>query len=171
MGIVDLIEHSTFATFVRESPSLLGYTTFLSLHAMGLAVVAGLSTVVSLRLLGLMPSIPVRPLRKLFPLMYIGFWVNALSGLALFAANLSGLLENTMFYAKMVFIVFAVVWMIRLRRQVFSDEALSAVVSAPAAVPAGARSLAIWSLVFWSAALVAGRMTAYPYFMQSWFGI
>jgi hypothetical protein len=171
MGIVDLIQNSAFATFVREAPSLLGYTAFLSLHAMGLAVVAGLNAVIAGRLLGLVPSIPVRPLRKLFPLMYIGFWVNALSGVALLAANLGGLLENTMFFAKMVLIVFAVICMIMLKRRVFTDAALDALGTDAAAVPAGAKSLAIWSLVFWGGAIVVGRMVAYPYFMQSWFGI
>jgi hypothetical protein len=53
----------------------------LSLHAMGLAVVVGFSSAIALRLLGVARSIPLAPLGGLFPVMYAGFWVNALSGL------------------------------------------------------------------------------------------
>ena len=62
----------TFATFVRESPSLFGYTTVLSLHAIGLAVVVGVSTVVALGLLGYVHDMPLRPIARLYPLMYTG---------------------------------------------------------------------------------------------------
>ena len=44
----------------------------------------------ALRLLGVARSIPLAPLRGLFPVMYVGFWVDALSGLALLSANATG---------------------------------------------------------------------------------
>lgn len=165
--MLEAIENSAIATFVRESPSLFGYTAVLSLHAIGLAIVAGVNTVVALRLLGVASDIPLRPIRKLFPLMYTGFWINALSGVALLAANASGMLTNVMFYIKMVFIVFAVVVMRVMRHTVFSDAALSADVRDAAL----GRRLAVVSLVCWFGAIVSGRLTAYPYFVATWFGI
>ena len=51
------------------------------------------------------------PLRALFPFMYAGFWINALSGLALLAANASGMLGNPMFYIKIGFVLAAVLLM------------------------------------------------------------
>jgi hypothetical protein len=167
MGMLEAIENSAFATFVRESPSLFGYTAVLSLHAIGLAIVAGVSTVVALRLLGVARDIPMRPIVKLFPLMYVGFWINALSGLALLSANASGMLTMTMFYIKMVFIIFAVLIMRIMRQRIFSDSALDSQVVDEAL----ARRLAIASLVCWVGAIIAGRMTAYPYFVEAWFGI
>ena len=86
--MIEAIQNSAYAVWVRESPSILAFTTILSLHAMGLAIVVGINTVVALRLLGFVPEIPVRSLRKLCPWMYFGFTVNALSGLSLLAANL-----------------------------------------------------------------------------------
>ncbi len=115
LDLIGVIEGSAFATWVRESPSLLAYTFILSLHAMGLAVVAGLSAAIAVRLLGVAPGIPLAPARKLFPFMYAGFWVNAASGLSLLAANASGMLANPMFYIKIVFILAAIVVMHLLR--------------------------------------------------------
>ena len=110
------IESSAYPTFVRESPSLLAYTLVLSLHAMGLAVVVGLSAAIALRLLGVARGIPLAPLGRLFPVMYVGFWVNALSGLALLAANARGMLGNPLFYAKIILIVGGILVMRLLRR-------------------------------------------------------
>ena len=37
-------------------------------------------------------------------------------------------------------------------------------------IPAGAKKFAIMSIVFWSLAICAGRLTEYPAFVQAWFG-
>jgi uncharacterized membrane protein len=165
--MLEAIENSAFATFVRESPSLWGYTAVLSLHAIGLAVVAGVNAVVALRLLGNVRDIPLRPVVKLFPFMYAGFWVNALSGLALLSANATGMLTNTMFYIKMLFIAAAVATMRMMRQTVFSDAALDSVV----VDEAPGRRLAITSLICWTGAIISGRLTAYPYLVATWLGI
>jgi hypothetical protein len=102
LQLLEAIQNSAFATFIRESPSLFAYTFVLSLHAMGLAIVVGFSAAIALRLLGLAPTIPLAPVGRLFPVMYVGFWINALSGLALLAASATTMLANPMFYAKLV---------------------------------------------------------------------
>jgi hypothetical protein len=163
LDLIAAIEDSSFATWVRESPSIFAYTAILSLHAIGLAIVAGLSSVVALRLLGFAPAIPLGPATRLFPLMYAGFWINAASGLALLAANASGMLSNTMFFVKMGFVAAAVLIMRLIRGRVFSDADLVRSGSAPPA----ARGLAVASLLCWLGAIGAGRLTAYPYLLQS----
>jgi len=85
--MIEAIENSAYAVWVRESPSFWAYTWILSLHAMGLAIIVGINSMVALRLLGFVPDIPVNRLRNLFPWMYLGFTVNAFSGLSLLAAN------------------------------------------------------------------------------------
>ncbi len=165
--MLEAIENSAFATFVRESPSLLGYTAVLSLHAIGLAIVVGVSTVVALRLLGWSNEMPLRPVAKLYPLMYTGFWINALSGLALLAANATGMLTMVMFYIKMAFIVAAVVLLTRIRTTVFSEAALSGNV----VDETRNRRLAGGLIGCWLGAIIAGRLTGYPYFVADWFGI
>ncbi len=167
MQFLEVIEQSALATFVRESPSLFGYTMVLSLHAIGLAIVVGLNTAVALRLLGVAPSIPVAPLLRLFPVMYVGFWVNALSGLALLAASASNMLTMTMFYIKLAFIALALLSLRLIRNRVFGR----AMMHEPLDLPASARKLALASIVCWAGAIIAGRMTAYPYFVEAWFGI
>jgi hypothetical protein len=166
LQLLEAIENSAYPTFVRESPSLWAYTLVLSLHAMGLAIVVGLSSAIALRVLGRAPSIPLAPLGRLFPVMYVGFWVNALSGLALLAANATGMLANALFWVKIVFIAGGVLVMRLLRRNVFNDA-----LAAGGALPPIARRLAIASLVCWGAALIAGRLTAYPYLIEYYFGI
>jgi hypothetical protein len=166
LQLLEAVENSAFATFIRESPLLSAYTLALSLHAMGLAVVVGLSSAIALRVLGRAPSIPLAPLRGLFPVMYAGFWVNALSGLALLAANATGMLANPLFYLKLVFIAGGVLVMRLLRGQVFTDA-----LSDGGSVPPHARTLAFASLACWGAAIVTGRLTAYPYLIEYYFGI
>lgn len=166
MEFLDYIESTGLATWVRESPSLFAYTGVLSLHAIGLAIVVGLNTVVALRVLGVGRSIPLEPLDKLFPLMYIGFAINAVSGLALLAANASGMLTNALFLIKLGFIACAVFTMHTLHDRVFTTAGASAVL-----MPPEGRTLALLSIVFWAAAIVAGRLTAYPNFVRSLLGM
>ena len=40
--MIDAIENSAYAIWVRESPSIWAFTTILSLHAMGLAIIASM---------------------------------------------------------------------------------------------------------------------------------
>lgn len=167
MGLIEWIESSGLAVFVRESPSIFGYTLVLSLHAMGLAVIVGINSAIALRFLGVAPSIPIAPALSLFPVMYIGFWVNAISGLMLLAANASSMLANTMFWIKIVFIALAITSLRLIRNRVFNDEA----VLSGGAIPDVARKLAWASLVCWLFAIIAGRLTAYPYFVEAWLGI
>ena len=56
--MIDAIENSAYAVWVRESPSISAYTWILSLHAMGLAIIVGINVMVALRLLGFVPEIP-----------------------------------------------------------------------------------------------------------------
>lgn len=164
--MIDLIENSAYAVWVRESPSIWAYTTILSLHAMGLAIVVGLNTMVALRLMGYVPEIPVTTLRKLYPWMYVGFTVNALSGLSLLAANLTNDLHNWMFFVKLSMIALAMVNLELTRAKVFDNP----LVVNGTGVPAEAKRFALASIVLWSLAIVAGRLTEYPAFVQAWLG-
>ena len=164
--MIEAIENSAYATWVRESPSIFAYTSILSLHAIGLAIIVGLNTVVALRLLGFVPELPLQPLRKLFPWMYLGFAINLFSGTSLLAANLTADLGNWLFLAKLVFILFAMVNLELTRMWVFDKP----VVTTPGALPKHSGAVAIASMVLWGLAMVAGRFTAYPNFVEAWLG-
>jgi hypothetical protein len=164
--MIEAIEGSAYAVWVRESPSFWAYTWILSLHAMGLAIVVGINSMVALRLLGYVPDIKISSLRRLFPWMYLGFTVNAFSGLSLLAANASNDLHNWMFFVKLSMIALAMVNLELTKAKVFNDPA----VINNTGVPGGTKRFAIASLVFWSIAIIAGRLTEYPAFVQAWFG-
>jgi len=161
------LEGTTIATFVRESSSLLAYTTVLSLHAMGLAIVVGINTAISLRLLGFAPGIPVAPLIKLFPLMYLGFTINAISGVGLFMARANEMIGNSMFIAKIVLVLLGVVSIELLRTNVFSHG----VVLESGSLPPRTKLFATLSIVCWALAIISGRLTSYPYFVASLLGL
>lgn len=161
------LEATGVATFVRESPSLLGYTFVLSMHAAGLAIVVGLNTAISLRLLGVASSIPVAPLAKLLPVMYVGFTINAISGTLLFMASATTMAGNAMFILKMICVVLGFISIELLRAKVFAQGDVLAEVS----LPPRAKLLATFSLVAWGLAIIFGRLTAYPNFVNALLGL
>ena len=59
MEILTSLEHSGVATWIRESPSIWGYPTILTLHTVGLAVLVGANWALDLRLLGVARQIPL----------------------------------------------------------------------------------------------------------------
>ena len=166
---IEFIEGTALAVWVRESPSIFAYTTVLSLHAMGLAVVVGIGAAVSLRVLGLFSGIPLAPLLRLFPVMWIGFTINALSGLALLAANASNMLSNFMFLIKLALIALAVVNMEVLRHRLAADVTAGATNVDYEVVTPRTRTLALSSMVLWIGVIITGRLTAYPNFVTSLF--
>jgi hypothetical protein len=164
MNWIDAVEASAYAVWVRESPSILAFTSILALHAIGLAIIVGLNVVVALRLLGFVPEIPVAKLKQLYPWMYVGFTINLLSGGSLMVANFRGELENWVFLTKIALIALAMINMEVMRTRVFDDPA----VASGGTLPRAARIFAINSLVLWSLAMITGRLTSYPYLVESW---
>lgn len=164
--MMDAIENSAYAIWVRESPSIFAYTTILSLHAIGLAIIVGINYLVALRMLGFVPGIPLPSLRKLFPWMYLGFTINLFSGASLLAANLTNDLGNWLFLCKLGFILFAMINLELTRIHVFDRPGT---VGADG-LPKHAKTFAWAALILWGLAMVAGRFTAYPNFVEAWLG-
>lgn len=164
--MLEAIENSAYATWVRESPSIFAYTSILSLHAIGLAIIVGINYLIALRLLGFVPTLPLQPLRKLFPWMYVGFTINLFSGASLLAANLTNDLNNWLFVMKLVFIALAMINLELTRIHVFDRPGT---VGADG-LPKHARTFAVLAFVLWGLAMIAGRFTAYPNFVEAWLG-
>jgi hypothetical protein len=167
MNWIDAIQNSAYPVWVRESPSIWAFTWILSLHAMGLAIIVGINAIVALRLLGFVPEIRPQTLRKLFPWMYVGFTINAFSGLSLLAANLDNDAHNETFLAKLTFIALAMINMELERNKVFEDPTFMA----GGAIPASARKFALLSLFLWTMAIICGRLSEYPYLIEAYLGI
>lgn len=167
MEFLETIENMAFPTWVRQSPSVFAYTTILTLHAIGLSTLVGLNTVVSLRLLGFAKAVPLPALRGLVRPMYVGFWINALSGLSLLWASLTNMTDNKYFWCKLVFILFAMLNLNYICKKVFAHPDFVNGIR----VPPGGQRAAWLSLLFWSAAIVCGRVTAYPGILGNLIGI
>jgi hypothetical protein len=156
MNFLAAIEQLQFSTWIREGGSIWGYATVLFMHGVGMAMVAGFSAVIDLRLLGFAPRVPVKPLEQLYPLMWSGFVINLISGSILLMADATTKLTNWDFYVKMIFVFAGVALLKIMRRKVFGNPDLDR-----GPLPGSAKSLAWVSLFCWIAAVTAGRLLAY----------
>src|SRR5262245_41253598 len=79
--------------------------------------VVGASAIVALRILGFAPEIPIESLERLYPVLYGGFWMSAVSGSMLFVADAVAKARNPMFWIKLVFVLLgtSVMWLMRRR--------------------------------------------------------
>jgi len=155
MEVLAWLDQSSFGTWVRESPSLWAYPGIITFHTVGLALLVGINAVIDLLLLGSAPAASLTPMAKLFPVMWLGFWINALSGIALLIADATAMLTNPVMYVKFGFVALAVVNMRLITHRVFGD------LSDTTPLPASGKILAGTSLFFWAGAITAGRLTAY----------
>lgn len=146
------LEQTGFSIWVRESPSLFAYPMILFLHTAGLAFLVGPSIVIGSRILGFPRTLPLDPLEKFYPIMWVGFCVNAISGTVLLVADATTKFTNWDFYVKLAFIIVAVIALQMLRGRAFHHPEASATSS---------RALAIVVLVCWCGAIFAGRLMAY----------
>ena len=156
MDFLVWLQESSFSQWVSQSGSVWGYPTILFLHTIGLATVAGINAGIDLRILGFGSHIPLTSLRRFFPIMWSGFAVIALSGLALLVADATTKLAQPVFYIKMLFVALALVNMHLLKTRVFQDP-----LADTKPLVANARLLSVTSLFFWIAATTAGRLMAY----------
>jgi len=158
-SILMWLESTGFGTFVRESESLLAYPTFSTLHTIGLSIIVGLSTVVALRLVGFARTMRVAPLKKLFPIMWVGFAINLFSGSGLAAAAATTTVPNPLFLAKITFVIAGVVILRLLQVKVFRDSDPEGK-SRDRTIMILAASL----LCLWLFAMITGRFIAYGSF-------
>ena len=140
------LEQTALAIWVGES--LYGYPFLLAMHAVGLALIVGLSTVTSLRLLNIVGFASVESLASIIQIAWLGLAVNALSGLALFSSQATYFITSTPFLSKITLIACGVVSTAVIQNRIRSGREV-------------ARLLALSSLLFWFAAIVAGRLIAY----------
>jgi hypothetical protein len=155
MDLLTWLSELPFATFVRESNSLFAFPGFLFVHTLGVAIVAGGSAMIAFALLGMWPSSSIKPLERLYPIIWFGFWINLLTGLGLLFADATTKGLNPVLWVKLVFVIIGVVVMARIRTIFFRAPG----VDYP--VPGQAKALACVALICWFSAIIAGRLIAY----------
>lgn len=153
MDLLVRIEESGFCQWVREADSLFAFPGILLLHTLGMGLVVGVNAMWDLRILGFAPSIRLRTFERFFPIMWLGFWINAITGVILLAVNLTKLTRNPDFYVKLTFIALAVITVQMQKKQTFVVD------EGPPSTKA--RMLAVISLILWLGAITSGRLLAY----------
>lgn len=119
-----------------------------------MAVVVGINIAVGLRLAGVAASIPLPPLRRFYPLHWLGVAAILLSGVGLLIAYPAKALTNPLFYAKLVALTTALL-LSRYFELWLGRERLGQNTVMPI------RLLAILSLVLWVITITGGRFLAY----------
>lgn len=156
------LESTAFSVWMRESTTVFAFPIILAVHTIGLGLLAGINAAIDLRLLGLAARIPLVEFRRFLPWMWLGLWLNVISGLALLVAYPTKALTNPVFYFKLGLIAAALAILRSIRRISLGDD------EAPA-IPRlrSAKNLAVASLVCWALTITAGRFLAYTYIRLS----
>lgn len=154
-GFFAAIEANALSVWIREANTLWAFPFVLILHTVGLAFLVGVNVAAGARTLGVAPGVPLSSLSQFFGVMWLGFWVNAVSGVLLLMAYPAKALTNPLFYAKLVLIAAALALMMPIRRRMRHD-------TGDPATPR-LKFFALLSLVCWAASITAGRFLAYTY--------
>jgi hypothetical protein len=151
------VESTALSQWVVGSPSVpFGFPGILTLHAIGMGFAAGLGAAIDLRILGIARGIPLTEFRRVLPILWAGFWLNAVSGMLLLVGYPTKALTNPVFSLKLALIAAAMVILVRINRRVIAG-------------PGGPldeqplRRMAAISLACWVGTIFAGRFLAYTY--------
>jgi hypothetical protein len=153
--MLDWLEATSLALWLRESPSIWSHPTVLTLHTTGMAVLVGASWVLDLRLLGISRNVPLSAFRWVFSVVGIGLFVNLVTGAMLFIKNATVWGTAAPFLVKMGLVIVSAATLLPMRKYVLSNAA------GHVDVPGNARLLAVVSILAWCGAVTAGRLLAY----------
>jgi hypothetical protein len=156
MEFAQWLDHTAFSTWVRESPRIWAFPVILLIHTIGMGLCVGISAGINFRILGFAPGLRLSPMARLFPILWLGFWMNAVTGTILVMQDAANKLFNIDFYMKMLFIALALVVLRMIRNRVFLNPQID-----KAQIDGNAKLLAGLSLFFWVGAITCGRLLAY----------
>jgi hypothetical protein len=159
--ILAWIEQTPVGLWVREAPTIWAFPFVLLLHTVGLGMVAGTAVMLNAYAIRRPQAWRAALLEPWFRFAWAGFAVNLVSGVLLLAAYPTKALTDPVFYVKIACVVVAMLELQWLRGRHGAQAADS---SAGAGTSASAiRAAAIVAFVFWTAAVVTGRLLAYTY--------
>jgi hypothetical protein len=156
MGFLESLENTGISLFIRESDSLLSFPTILTSHAFGYCFILATNAIVSARMLGFATSIPFKPLRKLFPVMWAGLILTTITGLMLVMAAAQKRVPNPILWVKMILLAVATPMMWKFQMKVFEDPSVD-----ENNIPASARTMAACQIALWLLIMISGRLIPY----------
>jgi hypothetical protein len=152
------IEHSTLSEWIRGSDCVCAFPAIVTLHNIGMAFLAGGGIAIDLRIIGFAPGVPLKPMGRFVPLLWLALALSAITGILLLIAYPTKALTNPLFYVKLSVLVLAVVLVYRIAADVLRAPGVG---TKP--LPAKARALALASLAAWVLLIAAGRYLAYTH--------
>ena len=158
------LEATAPSVWLREATSVFVFPAILSLHAVGMALAVGVNAAMALRLAGVAPGVPMIEMKRFVPVLWIGFWMNTVSGLLLLLAYPTKALTNPMFYLKIALIGTGMWLFFRMSNVMFLEISAAKAAAGARNGPVGRmseRTLGIVSLACWVSAITAGRLLAY----------
>src|SRR5262245_25689657 len=150
------LENTSVSIFIRESSSFLAFPAVLTAHAFGYCFIVATNMIVSARMLGFAKSIPFKPLRRLFPMMWLGLIVTTITGLLLVMAAAEKRVPNPILWVKMGLLGIATPMMWKFQMKVFSDPSVN-----ESNIPVSARTIAVWQIALWILIMIGGRLIPY----------
>jgi uncharacterized membrane protein YwaF len=156
MGLLNWLESTGYVQWMLTS--LWAYPVMLTGHALGLALAVGVLLAVDLRLLGLYPTIPLVSIARLLAYAWAGIGLNAATGLMIFPTQATSYVSNVPFVVKMACVLLGSITLVATQRILKQDASRW---DAAGKVPAIGRRLALGSMLFWTLAIVTGRLVAY----------
>jgi len=156
MDFLQAIEDTAFSTFVRTSPTYFGFSGILLVHTIGMGVIVGVAAGIDLRILGFAPAIRLAPLEKYLPVLWFGFWMNAITGVILMMGYATTILVNPDFYVKMAFVALSLINLRMLKTHVFRDPLIES-----EKLSSKAKFFAWMSMFLWLGVITTGRLLAY----------
>src|ERR1700688_470783 len=119
--VFDWIEHTDLSLWV-SGPSMLAFPTILTVHVMGTAFLAGTSSAIALRILGVARQVPLGLLALFYPILWVALAANAASGTLLLTGYPYKAFTNPLFYVKLTLIALAIYLVVKIRNDVLHNS-------------------------------------------------
>jgi hypothetical protein len=151
-NILHWMGSSAIGQAARESDWL--FPACECLHFIGLSLLFGAVLLMDLRVLGFAKETPFTVFRTFSVVAGLGLAINLTSGLIMMCAVPANYWPNTIFKVKVLFIVLGVInalWFVAVEQRKLEALPLGAEPDTPQ------KAVAVMSLVFWTAVLIAGR--------------
>jgi len=153
------LEDSALGLWVRgETGASMAFPIIIAFHAIGMGFLAGIASMINLRILGVAKQIPLQRLDAFMPVAWVALVINVISGLLLLVAYPTKALTNPVFFAKLLCIAGALWGLFHLRSRVLLSRSADV-----QAASQSIRRIAALATLLWVVAIVTGRLLAYTH--------
>ena len=159
--VFDWIEHTELSLWI-VGPDMLAFPTILTVHVLGTGFLAGTSSAIALRILGVAPQVPLGLLKLFYPILWVALAANVVSGTLLLIGYPYKAFTNPLFYVKLSLIGLAIYLVVKIRNEVLRDPP-SDKRPQDTAMWGRAKVLAGLCLASWMCVIAAGRFLAYTH--------